>query len=68
MDLGNYKEIKFTEYVKHKGEPEWEIAWNKKQLELIDRDPTGGYKEKRINNIKYWETEMRKNAERSNRE
>ena len=60
----NYKEIKFTEYVKHKGEANWEIAWNRRMLELIDKDPTGGAKEKRLRNIKHWE-EVKKNAERS---
>lgn len=65
MDLKNYKEIKFTDYVKHKGEPEWEVAWNKRMLDLIDKDPTGGAREKRLNNIKYWE-EKRKNVKRSN--
>ena len=48
MNLENYKEIKFTEYVEHKGNPDWEIAWNKRMLELIDKDPTGGLKEKRL--------------------
>ncbi len=58
--IKDYKNMKFTEYVKHKGEPEWEIAWNKRQLELIGHDITGGHKEKRLNNIKYWEKELKK--------
>ena len=61
----NYREIKFTEYVKHKGEPDWEIAWNKRMLELIDKDPTGGAKEKRLKNIRRWEEVKEKNAKRS---
>lgn len=62
----NYREIKFTEYVKHKGEPDWEIAWNKRMLELIDKDPTGEAKEKRLKNIRRWEEVKEKNAKRSN--
>lgn len=61
----DYKEIKFTDYVKHKGEADWEIAWNKRMLELIDKDPTGGYKEKRLKNIIFWEEVKKKSAERS---
>lgn len=64
--IENYKEIKFTEYIEHKGEPEWEIAWNKKMLELIEKDPTGGYREKRLKNIRHWEEVKNKSAERSN--
>lgn len=63
--IENYREIKFTEYVKHKGEPDWEIAWNKRMLELIDKDPTGGAKEKRLKNIRRWEEVKEKNAKRS---
>ena len=61
----DYKEIKFTDYVKHKGEADWEIACNKRMLELIDKDPTGGYKEKRLKNIIFWEEVKKKSAERS---
>ena len=64
--IENYKEIKFTEYIEHKGECEWEIAWNKKMLELIEKDPTGGYREKRLKNIRDWEEVKNKSAERSN--
>ena len=63
--IESYREIKFTEYVKHKGEPDWEIAWNKRMLELIDKDPTGGAKEKRLKNIRRWEEVKDKNAKRS---
>ena len=65
MNIKNYREIKFTEYVKHKGEPDWEIAWNKRMLELIDKHPTGGLKEKRLKNIKYWEKRKTENVKRS---
>ena len=64
--LKNYNEIKFTDYVKNKGNPDWEIAWNKRMLELIDEDPTGGAKEKRLKNIRLWEEIKRKNVKRSN--
>lgn len=62
--IENYKEIKFTEYVKHKGEPEWEIAWNRKMLELISIDPTGEAREKRLENIEHWKEKL--NVKRSN--
>ena len=62
--IENYKEIKFTEYVKHKGEPEWEIAWNRKMLELISIDPTGEAREKRLKNIEHWKEKL--NVKRSN--
>ena len=35
-------------------------------LDLIDKDPTGGLKEKRLQNIEYWEKRKKENAERSN--
>ena len=54
-NIKNYKELSFGEYVKNKGNPEYEIAFHRKMMELIDRDPTGGYKEKRLKKIKYWE-------------
>lgn len=54
-DPTSYRELKFVDYIKHKGIPEYEIAFNKKMLELIERDPTGGYREKRLKNIEYWE-------------
>ena len=63
--IEDYRKIKFTEYVKHKGEPDWEIAWNKRMLELIDKDPTGGAKEKRLKNIRHWEEVKGKNVKRS---
>lgn len=66
MNIENYKEIKFVEYVEHKGEPDWEIAWNKKMLDLIDKDPTGGLKEKRLQNIEYWEKRKKEIVKRSN--
>lgn len=64
--LENYNEIKFSEYIKNKGNADWEIAWNKRMLELIDKDPTGGAKEKRIRNIKYWEKVRNNNVKRGN--
>ena len=69
MSLENYTEMKFTEYVRHKGDPEWEIAWNKRQIELINKEPNTCMaieaREKRLNNIKYWE-EKKKSATRGN--
>lgn len=61
----NYNEIKFSEYVKNKGNADWEIAWNKRMLELIDKDPTGGAKEKRLKNIQYWEEVKNRSAKRN---
>ncbi len=64
--MEDYEKITFKEYIKHKGIPDWEIAWNKRMLNLIDRDPTGGYREKRLKNIKYWEEEKLKNVKGNN--
>lgn len=55
-DIKNYNEITFEQYVRHKGIPEWEIAWNKKMKNILKNDdPTGRLREKREENIKYWE-------------
>lgn len=53
--------LSLGKYIKHKGEPKYEIAWRKQKIKQINNnktikdDPTGEYRERLEKQIREWE-------------